>query len=47
MALNLGSIIYPTNGAQRVTSPWLNGDIIAVSSLFSKPLSQGDFRIAL
>ncbi len=42
-ALNLGSLIYPNN----MTVPWLNGDIIAASSLFSQPLHQGDFRITL
>ena len=39
VALNLGSMIYPD-----MTVPWLNGDIIAGSSLFSKPHSKGDFR---
>lgn len=43
-ALNLGSLIYP-NMATPV--PWLNGDVIAASSLFSRPLIQGDFRITL
>lgn len=43
-ALNLGFLIYPN-----ITEPepWLNGDIIALSSLFSRPLLQGDFRITL
>lgn len=42
-ALNLGSLIHPNNAIE----PWLNGDIIAISSLFPQPLLQGDFRIAL
>lgn len=42
-ALNLGSMIYP----DKTNTPWLNGDIIAVSSLFPKPHVQGDFRITL
>ncbi len=42
MALNLGSLIYPNR-----TDFWLNGDIIAVSSLFPHSHSQGDFRITL
>ena len=38
-ALNLGSLIYP----DKSSCPYLNGDIIAVSSLFSQPHPQGDF----
>lgn len=43
LALNLGSLIHPNHRIE----PWFNGDIIAVSSLFSQPLLQGDFRITL
>lgn len=42
LALNLGSLVYP-----HMTTPWLNGDIIAAASLFPQPLCQGDFRITL
>lgn len=41
-ALNLGSVVY-TNKVQQ----WLNIDIIAVSSLFSKPHPEGNFRITI
>lgn len=43
-ALNLGSLIYPDSAAP---VPWINGDIIVISSLFSQPHLQGDFRITL
>jgi hypothetical protein len=42
VALNLGSLVYP-----HMTTPWLNGDIIAASSLFPQLLHQEDFRITL
>ncbi len=42
MALNLGSLIYPDR-----YDVWLNGDIIAVSSLFPHSHPQGDFRLTL
>lgn len=42
-ALNLGSLVYPNNEV----IPWLNGDMIAVSSLFSRPHLKSNFRITL
>lgn len=42
VALNLGSLITDNR-----IIPWLNGDIIAVSSLFPQAHDQGDFRITL
>lgn len=43
VALNLGSLIYNPNQ----TVPWLNGDIIAVSSLFPQSHQEGPFKITL
>lgn len=43
LALNLGSLIYPPNQVV----PWVNGDIIAASSLFPRPHPEGIFRITL
>lgn len=43
LALNLGTLIYPPNQVV----PWLNGDIIAASSLFPQPHCEGVFRITL
>ncbi len=43
LALNLGTLIYPSNQVV----PWLNGDIIAASSLFPRPHLEGIFRITL
>ncbi|KTC76203.1 putative glucosyltransferase Lgt1 [Legionella birminghamensis] len=43
VALNLGSLIYDPNQ----TVPWLNGDIIAVSSLFPQSHQEGPFKITL
>lgn len=43
VALNLGSLIYDNNQ----TVPWLNGDIIAVSSLFPQSHQEGPFKITL
>lgn len=43
LTLNLGTLIYPSHQVM----PWLNGDIIAVSSLFSRPHPEGILRITL
>lgn|GEM_PF-1824762 len=42
-ALNLGTLV----DASGMVSPWINGDIIAVSSLLPQPLNEEHFRIVL
>lgn len=42
LALNLGSLVYPN-----MITPWLNGDILAVASLFPKAHLQGRFKVTL